>query len=312
MDHAEQVARRLKLRQLEVLLAVVQSGSMAKASEHLAITQPVISKSIADLESTLGLRLLDRSSRGVEPTVYGRALIARSVAVFNDLRTSVNELEFMSEGTGGHLRIGSSDAIAFGMLSAILERLGSRYPRLTFETISGLPYDDLLAHKIDLVIGRLPNVLPDEADVTALYEEEAYIVTGEHNALTRRRKVPLAELVDYPWCGNRFEDFPFSLWADAFRVRGLKMPRNVVVTRSLLTQMSLARTGRFLAILPRTMLHFAGHHMLRKVSIDLSARTYPVGILTLKGRTPNPIAQLFIDCAREVSKPFTKAGMRSV
>ena len=294
------------MRQLEVLLAVARSGSMAKAAEALAITQPVVSKSIADLEATLGVRLLDRTTRGIDLTLFGQALLERSVAIFNDLKTSVNELDFLADGTGGHLRIGSSDTIAFGMLGVILDQLSRRYPRLNFEAITGLPHGDLVARKIDLVIGRLPGAIPNDMNVTTLYEEEAYIVTSEHSALTRRRKVPLAELVDQQWCGISFDSFPFSLWTGAFQARGLKMPRNVVETPSLLAQMSLARTGHFITILPRTMIHFGGHH-LKKIDIDLPAPTYPVGILTLKNRAPNPITPVFINCAREVAKPFLRA-----
>jgi DNA-binding transcriptional LysR family regulator len=94
MDRAAQISRRLKLRHLNVLQAVAQWGNMARAAEHLAISQPAVSKSIADLENMLGMRLLDRGPQGVEPTLYGRALLKRSMAIFNDLRTSVNELEF--------------------------------------------------------------------------------------------------------------------------------------------------------------------------------------------------------------------------
>jgi len=72
MDRIEQISRRLKLRQLSVLAAVVQCGSMAKAAERLAITQPVVSKAIADLENTLGVRLLDRGPKGVEARLLVR------------------------------------------------------------------------------------------------------------------------------------------------------------------------------------------------------------------------------------------------
>jgi len=101
MNRAEQISRRLKLRHLNVLLAVVQSGSMAKAAAHLAISQPVVSKAIADLERTIGVRLLDRTPRGIEPTLYGRALLKRSVAIFDDLRDSVREIEYLSDPTAG-------------------------------------------------------------------------------------------------------------------------------------------------------------------------------------------------------------------
>ena len=81
MQPAEQISRRLKLRQPNVLLAVAQCGSMAKAAEHLAISQPVVSKTIAELERVVGVRLLDRGPHGVEPTIFGRALLKRSVAI---------------------------------------------------------------------------------------------------------------------------------------------------------------------------------------------------------------------------------------
>jgi molybdenum-dependent DNA-binding transcriptional regulator ModE len=79
-DH--RVGLRLKLRDLNILLAVADAGSMARAATRLAISQPAVSRAIADMEHTLGVPLLDRSPRGVEPTEYGRALLAPEV---NDL-----------------------------------------------------------------------------------------------------------------------------------------------------------------------------------------------------------------------------------
>src|SRR5436309_2710085 len=121
MTRAQQITRRLKLRHLNVVVAVAEWGSMAKAAEHLAITQPVISKAVADLESTLGVRLFDRTSQGVVPTLYGHALLKRSVALFNDLRTSVDELHFLADPSAGEVRIGSTEPMAAGLLTAIID-----------------------------------------------------------------------------------------------------------------------------------------------------------------------------------------------
>src|SRR5689334_465312 len=107
----ELIDRRLKLRHLNVLIEVVRWGSMARAAEHLAMSQPVISKTIADLEQTVGVRLLDRSRQGVAPTLYGRALLRRSVAIFNDLRSSMVELETLADPSVGELRIGSTEPL---------------------------------------------------------------------------------------------------------------------------------------------------------------------------------------------------------
>ena len=312
MDRPAQITRRLKLRQLDALLAVAQSGSMAKAAEILAVTQPVVSKSIADLEATLGVRLFDRTSRGVEPTLYGRALIDRSVAIFNDLRTGVTELQFLSESTAGELRIGSSEAVAAGLLGAVIDRLRRAYPRLTFEVVLGgdmshLPLHDLHTHSIDLVIGRLPSTIPEDMESIFLYEDTAHVVASSKNPLTRRRRVRLDELINEPWCGPPFDYFPWSLTAAAFRAAGLTPPQTVVKARSMLLRNSLLASEKFLTVYPTTVMHFVAKRMsLKRVPVNLWGATYPVGILTLKNRTINPAATRFIDCAREVSKALAR------
>src|SRR5262249_25946627 len=80
IDWERRIGRRLGLRDLHVFITVAQRGSMAKAALELNVTQPAVSKVIADLEYTLGVRLLDRRPQGVEPTAYGRALLKRSSA----------------------------------------------------------------------------------------------------------------------------------------------------------------------------------------------------------------------------------------
>src|SRR5258705_4515272 len=123
MHRAAHISRGLKLRHLNVLLAVAQWGNMARAAEHLAISQPTVSKAIADLENTLGVRLLDRRPRGLELTLYGRAFLKRSIAIFNDLGTSVTELESLADPTAGELRIGTTVAMAAGLVYTIVDRL---------------------------------------------------------------------------------------------------------------------------------------------------------------------------------------------
>ena len=99
------VRRRLKLRELDTLLAVAQCGSMLKASQQLAMSQPAVSKAIADLEQTLGVRLFDRSARGVEPTLFGVALLKWATAVFDDVAQGVSEIEFLASPGAGEVRV---------------------------------------------------------------------------------------------------------------------------------------------------------------------------------------------------------------
>src|SRR5262245_45813868 len=88
----DRVGRRIKMRQLEILSAVAECGTMGKASQQLSISQPVVSKAIADLERMLGVRLLDRRPEGTEPTQYGRALLKRSAVIFDELKEGVSEI----------------------------------------------------------------------------------------------------------------------------------------------------------------------------------------------------------------------------
>ena len=106
MQASDRVGRRMKLHDLHVLMTVVQAGSMNKAAAVLSTGQSAISRSIAELEHTVGVRLLERTARGVEPTKYGRALLQGGTAVFDELRQAVKNIEFLADPTAGEVRIG--------------------------------------------------------------------------------------------------------------------------------------------------------------------------------------------------------------
>src|SRR5262249_60314522 len=106
LDSDSQIGRRLTLRDLHCFLMVVQQGSMAKAAAQLGISQPSVSEVIADLEQALDARLFDRRPRGVEPTLYGKALLKRTRAVFDELRQGVRDIEFLDDPSLGEVRIG--------------------------------------------------------------------------------------------------------------------------------------------------------------------------------------------------------------
>src|SRR5262245_30471611 len=130
MQFSDRIGRRVKLHDLHVLMTVVQAGSMNRAAALLNTTQPAISKSIAELERTMGVRLLDRNPQGVEPTAFGRVLLDGGTAVFDDLRQVVKKVEFLADPAAGEVRIGSSAFVAASFVSAVVDRLSRRYPRV--------------------------------------------------------------------------------------------------------------------------------------------------------------------------------------
>ena len=126
IDWESQIGRRLKLRDLHVFSTVVQHGSMAKAARHLGVSHPAVSEVIADLEHALGVRLLDRSAQGIEPTIYGDALLKRSVVVFDELKQSIRDIEFLSDPTTGELRIACVEGLWYRFLPEIMRRFLER------------------------------------------------------------------------------------------------------------------------------------------------------------------------------------------
>src|SRR5437870_10294791 len=138
MEWSERIGRRLKLRDLHILLAVAQCRSVAKAASQLAVSQPVVSKAIADLERTLGVRLIDRDRHGADPTVYGDALLRRGIVAFDELRQGVKDIEFLVDPTAGLLRIGASVGMDAGLIPAVVDRLSRQYPAMTFDVVLSL------------------------------------------------------------------------------------------------------------------------------------------------------------------------------
>src|SRR5215471_21606874 len=122
MQVSDRIGRRMKLHDLHVLMSVVQAGSMGKAASLLNTTQSAISRSIADLEHAVGVRLLDRTRQGVEPTDYGLALLEGGAAVFDDLRQAVKNIEFLADPTAGEVRIGCTPLLAASFVSAVIDR----------------------------------------------------------------------------------------------------------------------------------------------------------------------------------------------
>jgi DNA-binding transcriptional LysR family regulator len=293
MQWEDRIGRRVKFRDLHIALTVAQSGSMLKAAKALAISQPVVSKVIADLEQVLGVRLFDRSRKGVEPTASGRALINRGRAAFDELKQGVKEIEFLNDPTTGELRIGSSQPLA---------------DIVTGDALSIC--EDLRERRVELGLTRMPGLDSEKDDMEqeVLFEEPLVVVAGIKNHWARRRKIKLAELVNEPWTWPSPGSIVDLLVVAAFRARGLEAPRATVYADSFNMRTKLAATGPFLAVVHASILKFpAKDPSIKLLPVELPTTTHgQIGIMTLKNRTLSPLAQLFIECAREVVKPLVR------
>jgi len=311
MQLSDRIGRRMKLQDLHILMTVVQSGSMRKAAQSLNITQPAISRSIAELEHAVGVRLLERHRQGVEPTQYGRALLDCGAAVFDDLRQGVKNIEFLADPTAGEVRIGAASSLAASFVSSVIERLSRRHPRivshLVIKQVEAL-HRDLHERNVELLIARSFGPLAGERlGFEFLFDDSYVVVAGAQNPWVRRRRIALAELVGEAWTLPPPEAVPGLVIRDAFRASGLDYPRATVITDSPQVRINLLVTGPFLTVFPASTLKFSIRRPeLKVLPIELSTTRVPSGVVTLKNRTLSPVAQLFVEHAREVAKPLVR------
>jgi DNA-binding transcriptional LysR family regulator len=308
----DRIGRRVKLRDLHILLAVVQSGSMGKAATTLGVSQPAVWKSLADLEAALGVRLLERSKQGVEPTLHGRALLKCGIAVFDELRSAVKELEFLSDPTIGELRIGCTEPLAGGFIATAIDHLSQRYPKATLHVVpadrSTLLDRQLRQRHVELAVMSTEGVdVGADTDVEFLFNDGHVIMVGAQSRWARSRKVALANLINEPWILPPPHSIVGLSIAEAFRASGFEPPPAHVVSFSVPLHYHLISTGRFLTMLPASMVQFDKHSPLTILRIESPPHRRPIGIITLKNRTLSPLARLFIDRAREVARPLSTA-----
>jgi DNA-binding transcriptional LysR family regulator len=288
MPWNERTKRRLKLRDLDILAVLIDAGTMGKAASRLNVSQPAVSKAVAELERALGVRLVDRGRRGITPTPYGLALQKRSVAIFNDLRQSVQDIDFLADPTTGEIRIGTTDPVSVAMVSPCIDRLSRKYPRMSFHVIAhdtvGL-YREVMERNVELAICRMLGPLPAELAAEVLFHDSLAILTSARNPMTRRHKVTLADLVNEPWVQLPGDSLFGSMVIEVFRAHGHEPPRPTVVTHSEYLKNDFLAKGRFLTVLPSFMLKVPGWHpRLRALPIALPNTRAPIGLITLKGR----------------------------
>ena len=318
----DRVRRRLKLRDVDVLLAVVQTGSMGKAGAVLRMSQPAVSKAVASLEQTLGVQLLDRSRRGVEPTPYGLALIKRGVAVFDELRQGVQDIAYLTDPTVGEIRAGGTDGMISTLISPVVHQLSTQYPRMSFRVVVGdlrTLYRELEARRIDVVVSRMNSPPSDEYSAEVLYEDTLVAVTGVRNPLARRRKIEIAELLNEPWTNSPSETEFGARAMDAFRALGLPPPRLTVASTSHTLHNELLATGHYVGMVPRFWaLLQRPNPSIKVLPVAFPHTKHKVAIITLKNRSLSSATQFFIDRVRAITKavseqnrPTTKRGSPS-
>jgi DNA-binding transcriptional LysR family regulator len=204
--------------------------------------------------------------------------------------------------------------MAAGFATAVIDRLSRQYPRVVFQLVPA-DRDTLLSRElrqrtIELAVAPTTGLAPEgDTEMEILFDDRFVVMAGSQTKWIRRRKLVLANLLNELWVLPPPESLPGQYIAHAFRTSGLEPPHAHVVSFSIPLHHHLLATGRYITMLPRSMLRFGKHMPLKLLPVESSAGSYPTGIITLKNRTLSPLAQIFIECAREVAKPLAKVSV---
>ena len=288
-------------------MTTVRMGSMAKAAAMLGVTQPAVSQVIAELEQVLGARLLDRHPQGVEATTFGDVLLRGGLAAFDSLKQSLGEIDFLRNPLSGEVRLGCPETVA-ALLPPIIKSFATAYPKIVLHVrevaAPTLELPLLRERAIDLAILRvagLPERYAGTEDLTieTLFKDEMLVVVGRDSPWARRRRVTFADLVEEQWILPPANTLTSEIVMQAFQQHGLGKPRVGLVTFSIALRAKLVAEGRYVTVLPRSLLgHFPQGRSVSTLPMKLPEHEWPVVMATLKHRSLNPAARLFIDEVR--------------
>jgi DNA-binding transcriptional LysR family regulator len=310
MDWSDRIGRRIKLRDLHILMAVADTGSMAKAAARLRISHPAVSKAISEIEGTLGVRLFDRGAQGAELTAYGEVLLRCGINVFDEMQQGLRSLEYLSNPNSGEVRLGCTDIILHSLMPPILRRFSKQHPGVQLDIKLTNPGEhqiqELRERKIDLLITRATGQQDDFHSET-LFDEPFVFVVGTQSEFARKRRIALKDIIKANWVLPPYDSAPGALVAEVFRANDFSPPKPSVKTIAIQLTVSLIASGEFVGILPASVAALSAHQAALKVlPLKSSGPRISAEIVFLKNRTLSPAVESFTNCAREVVKSVVR------
>ena len=185
----------------------------------------------------LGVRLLDRTPQGVEPTAYGRTFLNCGTVVFDELRRGVQQIELLSDPTVGEVCVGGTGPMIDGLFPTVIDSLTRRYPRIVSHAIEGTSpvlYRMLRERTIDLAVSRVwrPEMAGGDFATEFLFDEHLFVVAGSHSRWARRRKMNLDDLLQDPWIMPEWDNAVGVLINQGFQSAGIPLPAGAVIANS--------------------------------------------------------------------------------
>ncbi len=294
-----QLMNRLRMRQVALLIAIDEVGTLSAAAEQLGLTQPAATKMLSELELALGQRLFDRVGRGLQRNVAGE----RVTGFFRSIRGSVEalnqELEAVRQGGAGKLAIGSIMAASPGRLTRALLQLKDEFPLVSIE-IAVDTSDRLQAQLregvLEAVVGRLTPTPGVECIFRSIEDEALVVIAGNEHPLAQRRHLPFEALLDYPWILQPHGSPMRDVIEHEFRHHHAPLPRGLIETGSILTTINLVRNSDLVGVIPEAVARgHTQHGMVKSLAYRFRHTLQAYGSLVPRDRPLSALAARFLE-----------------
>lgn len=317
MAHLDRVFRsNLKLRHLQLLVALDEFRHLGRTAEFLASSQPAVSRMLGEVEDMLDMVLFERSSRGTEPTAAGQAMVQFARGVLAQYARTRDEIDAAASGVAGRVRVGAMSVALPVLVELAVERLKARAAQATVLIEEGdlthlLP--KLRLGELDVFVGRLePGYAAPDLITQPLYEE-AMVAIGPPKGMLPR-KLDWAQLstracvMPPPWASLRIK------LEQQFHRRGLMPPADLIETSSYLATLTFVRErGAVGFVAERAAQRFARQGLCRILPLDLALDLPPVGIIRLREARQSAGLTHFLHClddaGAELAEQHTAAGV---
>jgi LysR family transcriptional regulator of gallate degradation len=297
----------MEIRQLRHFVAVVECGNLSAAARKVFISQPALTRSIKNLEETVGSTLLERRARGTVPTPAGELFFHHARMILSDCQRARDDLRTLKSGITGNVSLGIGAMFSTHIIDSVVMRIAAELPNLNLNVTEGY-FEDLVsqleAGRVDAIFSTFPRAVPQESLVLEpLIEIRAIIAAGASHPLARRRNLALADLRDQRWV---IVNQPHSLrqHEQMFASADLAVPPTTFRSNSLSMIKSLVERGRFLTYLPE---HVVAEEVkrgsIRRLDVAMEPVLRKAGLIYLQRPfQPNAVARVMEmlreECAR--------------
>ncbi|CAG9182588.1 LysR family transcriptional regulator [Cupriavidus pampae] len=297
------IASRLRLKQLRLLIALDNHGSLHKAADEIAISQPGATKALREIEDILGMALFERQPKGLVANELGQCVTRYARLIYSDLEHLHAEITAIAHGHGGHLAVGVIMG-AIPLLTRAITAVREQQPHLSVEIIENTSAT-LLAlldeGRIDLALCRCGvSRRPGAYDCMELEMEPLAVVAAPSHRLAGESSLALADLAGLPWMAYPVNTPMRNTLERELGDAGIDLPRYPLETASAFAMLTmLQETPDLVAVMPRAVAEFGERFgMLVRLPVAMRALEDPYGVITRTGTQLSPGARLLIDALR--------------